>query len=408
MKSRIVWTTTILLVASVVINYVDRGNLSVAAPVLKTELALSPARLGVLLSAFFWTYASCQLVSGWLVDRFDANWVLAAGFFLWSSATAATGLAWGFASLLVVRLLVGVAESVAYPAYSKIFATHFAENHRGIANALIDAGSKVGPAGGALVGGFFIARFGWRPFFIILGLGALPWLPCWFKWQPRGAPAAPHQAEVRPSFREILAHRAAWATCVGLFCGNYFWYFLLSWLPSYFVQERHFSLQNMGIAGSATYLFTAATTTVAGCLSYRALAAGASPTKVRKLCVSLGLALATIIVVVPLITNPRIAVAVLILASMGYGIFSSSHWAITQTIAGPAAVGRWTGMQNFVGNLSGVVAPLLTGFVVQATGQFFWAFVVIGAVTLTGSLSFLFGLGRVEPIRWRRPAASAA
>jgi ACS family D-galactonate transporter-like MFS transporter len=407
-KSRIVWTTTILLVASVVINYVDRGNLSVAAPVLKTELALSPARLGVLLSAFFWTYASCQLVSGWLVDRFDANWVLAAGFFLWSSATAATGLAWGFASLLVVRLLVGVAESVAYPAYSKIFATHFAENHRGIANALIDAGSKVGPAGGALVGGFFIARFGWRPFFIILGLGALPWLPCWFKWQPRGAPAAPHQAEVRPSFREILGHRAAWATCVGLFCGNYFWYFLLSWLPSYFVQERHFSLQNMGIAGSATYLFTAATTTVAGCLSYRALAAGASPTKVRKLCVSLGLALATIIVVVPLITNPRIAVAVLILASMGYGIFSSSHWAITQTIAGPAAVGRWTGMQNFVGNLSGVVAPLLTGFVVQATGQFFWAFVVIGAVTLTGSLSFLFGLGRVEPIRWRRPAASAA
>ena len=167
-KSRIVWSTTLLLVASVVINYVDRGNLSIAAPVLKTSSSSSRpgSSASQLLSAFFWTYASCQLVAGWLVERYDANWILAAGFFLWSSATAATGLVWGFGSLLLLRLLVGVAESVAYPAYSKIFSTHFEENHRGIANALIDAGSKIGPALGSLAGGFLIARFGWRPFFI--------------------------------------------------------------------------------------------------------------------------------------------------------------------------------------------------------------------------------------------------
>src|ERR1039458_5106205 len=136
----------ILLVLSVSINYSDRGNLSIAAPLLKDELGISASQLGILLSSFFWTYAACQILAGWLVDRFAVNWVLAVGFFLWSIATAATGLIHGFALLLVLRLLLGIGESVAYPCYSTILAAHFLEHQRGLPNALIDAGTKVGPA----------------------------------------------------------------------------------------------------------------------------------------------------------------------------------------------------------------------------------------------------------------------
>jgi ACS family D-galactonate transporter-like MFS transporter len=171
------WRVLILLVLSIGINYIDRGNLSTAAPLLETELALSPAKLGLLLSSFFWTYALLQIVAGWLVDRYDANWVLAAGFLLWSLASAATGMVTAFGAMFGLRLLLGVGESVAYPCYSKIIANNFAEHQRGLANALIDAGSKLGPAIGTFAGGMLMARFGWRPVFVVLGLGGLLWLP---------------------------------------------------------------------------------------------------------------------------------------------------------------------------------------------------------------------------------------
>jgi hypothetical protein len=229
----------------------------------------------------------------------------------------------------------------------------------------------------------------------------MPWLPCWIKGMPRGPSAADTCPDAQPSVREILRQRAAWVTFAGLFCGNYFWYFLLTWLPLYLVGERHVSMQVMAVAGALPFMFTAAATTVAACLSYRAIAAGATPTRVRKTCTSLGLGIATVIVVVPIIPDPREALGVLIVASIGYGLFTSSIWAISQTVAGPVAAGRWTGLQNFIGNLAGVVAPVVTGFVVQRTGHFFFAFLVTAGVVLAGSMIFLFGLGPVVPAKWR-------
>src|SRR6202451_3729399 len=123
-----------LLSLSVFINYIDRSNLSIAAPLLKDELHLSASQLGTLLSAFFWTYACMQIPAGWLVDRFDVKWVLAAGFVLWSAATAVTGMLHGFAALLTIRVILGVGESVAFPSYSKILATYFDKSRRGSAN----------------------------------------------------------------------------------------------------------------------------------------------------------------------------------------------------------------------------------------------------------------------------------
>src|ERR1700690_643290 len=141
-----------LLSLSVFINYIDRSNLSIAASLLKDELHLSASQLGILLSAFFWTYGLMQIPAGWLVDRFDVKWVFAAGFFVWSAATAVTGMLHGFAALLTIRVILGVGESVPFPSYSKILATYFDKSRRGSANSLIIAGLALGPALGMLVG----------------------------------------------------------------------------------------------------------------------------------------------------------------------------------------------------------------------------------------------------------------
>lgn len=403
--SRPLWRVVILLVLSVSINYIDRGNLSIAAPLLKDEMGISASQLGILLSSFFWTYAAFQIVSGWLVDRFNVNWVMAAGFFFWSLATAATGLVRGFALLLVLRLALGIGESVAYPCYSKILASHFAEYQRGLANALIDAGTKCGPALGTLLGGILIARFGWRPFFIVLGIGSMVWLLPWFRWMPRGQHLAARRSREVPGMAEILSQRAAWATFAGHFCANYFWYFLLTWLPFYLVREQHFSMKLMATIGSLAYFVTAAASTVAGWLSDRLIAAGATPTRVRKTCTGAGLGLATVVLAVTLVSDPTLSMVCLMLACVSYGVFASSHWAITQTIAGPDAAGKWTGMQNFVANLAGVAAPVITGLVVDKNSQFFWAFAVAAAVVLAGASVYVFALGPVEPVKWRRRSA---
>ena len=129
-----------LLFLSILINYIDRGNLSIAAPLLKDELNLSASQLGILFAAFFWTYSGAQIASGWMIDRYNANWVLAAGFVLWSLATTGTGLVHGFAMLIMMRIVLGAAESVAFPCYSKLIALHIPYQHRGIANAVIMAG----------------------------------------------------------------------------------------------------------------------------------------------------------------------------------------------------------------------------------------------------------------------------
>jgi MFS transporter, ACS family, D-galactonate transporter len=213
------WLVLVLLAISAFINYVDRGNLSIAAPMLKDELRISASQLGLLLSAFFWTYACMQLFCGWLVDRLNVNWVLGGGFFLWSAATAATGIVHTFLGLVALRLLLGIGESVAFPSYSKIIALNFPEEHRGLANGAISAGMALGPGFGMLFGGLLMARFGWRTFFIVLGLVSLLWLVPWLKWMPKEQDVVFKIANGTPSLPEFLRLRSAWGTSIGAFCG---------------------------------------------------------------------------------------------------------------------------------------------------------------------------------------------
>ena len=398
----------VLLAISAFINYVDRGNLSIAAPMLKDELGISAAKLGVLLSAFFWTYACSQLFSGWLVDRFNVNWVFAAGFILWSAATAMTGIVQAFSALLVLRLLLGMSESVAYPSYSKIIALNFSEEHRGFANSMISAGLVLGPGFGMFFGGLLMARFGWRPFFIVLGLASMLWIVPWWMWMPKKHQATLTDSIGAPSVFEFLRLRSAWGTCAALFCGNYVSYFLITWLPYYLVRERHFSMDNMAKLGGTAYFLGACFSMFSGWLSDRWIATGATPSLVRKTFTGGGLALSGIFIGLAAVSGTNYCAVALILGVIFYGVSASNIWAITQTLAGPKAAGRWTGFQNFIGNLAGVVAPALTGFVLERTGQFYWAFEITTGVALVGMASWVFLIGPVEPVIWDRKLRAAA
>ncbi len=390
-----------LLVISVCINYIDRGNLSIAAPLLKDELHISAAQLGLLLSAFFWTYATFQLISGWLVDQFDVSWVIAAGFFLWSIATAATGLVHGLAALFVMRLILGAGESTAIPSYSKVFARHLPEEHRGIANALIASGSSLGPAIGVLFGGRLMARYGWRPFFIVLGLASMVWLIPWMKWKPHeGTAVGPAIAESPPEALAILLQPSAWGTFAGLFCVNYVSYFLITWIPFYLVRGRNFSMRQMSTIGAGVYLSTVVFAAICGWLSDLWIETGATPTLVRKAFMAGGLIGAGVFLVATVVAARTASIPLLLLGSGAYGASASNTWAITQTIAGPRAAGRWTGMQNFVGNMAGVAAPALTGIVLQKTGSFFWPVAIVAFFGLLGAAVYIFVVGPVEEVKW--------
>ncbi len=389
-----------LLGLSVFINYIDRANLSVAAPLLKAELGLSPAQLGILLSAFFWTYACMQIPVGWLVDRFDVKWVFALGFLLWSAATAFTGLSHSFAMLLAIRVVLGIGESVAYPSYAKIFASHFVERQRGVANSVIGAGQSLGPAIGIFLGATLVAHFGWRPFFIVLGIAGLLWLPPWLQWMPRTPTLGALHMKHGPSLSEIVAHRSSWGTWIGHFCMNYPLYFLLTWLPFYLVTERHLSIEAMARIGGATFVMSALSCLICGRLSDRLISAGGTPTRVRNTFVVSGLTCTGVFLAGCTIAPPGALVSLLLLAGASMGMTSSNLFAVSQTLAGPLAAGRWMGVENFVANLAGVVAPALTGFLLGRTGHFYWPFLITAVVTGVGALQWIFVVGPVEPVVW--------
>ncbi len=398
--SRQQWILLGLLVASICINYIDRANLSAAAEDLSRELNLGPERVGLLLSSFFWTYMAFQIPAGWLIERYNVFWVYAAGYLVWSLATALTGFASSYHVIFGLRLLLGFAESVAYPSYSKIIAAGFPEEKRGLPNALIDAGSKLGPFLGLLVGGSIIARSNWRVMFITIGGLSLLWLIPWIWALRRGTGHAARVVENGPSVVTILGRREAWGTFIGLLCSNYAWYFLLTWLPLYLRRERHFSAATMATYGSIPFLGVAAASLFGGWLSDFLICRGASTTLIRKGFVMTGLTLATLLYPAAMTSDPKLALALLTAACLSFGLFSSNVWAVTQTLAGSTAAGKWTGMQNTFGNVSGIIAPYFTGWIVQETHSFTWAFVAACTALLISAASYLTLVRKVAPLNW--------
>ena len=398
--------TLILLVISIAINYIDRGALSISAPLIAREMSLSPAQMGLLFSAFFWTYSALQPLAGWCVDRYNVNSILAGGYLLWSLATASVTWITRFGFLFGARLVLGAGESVAYPAYSKILTENFPENRRGFANAQVDAASKVGPALSTLIGGLLISRFGWRSLFLGLGLVSLIWLLPWIRWAPPSSRRTGKSAEARPGALQVLRQRETWGTSIGMFALGYAWTFLISWLPTYLINERGLSMRSVAVLGSLPFWAMAATSMIGGWWSDRWIAAGGGVTKVRKTFVAGGMLLCCVTLLpAAVVRTPQVSAALLVVSCSALGFFTSNVWAITQTLAGPLAAGSWTGIQNAVGNLGGVLSPALTGIIVSSTGSYVIPFAVSSGVLFIGMLSYFTLVGEIRELRWSENAS---
>jgi len=394
------WIVVALLAVALMINYIDRSNMSVAAPMLKTELGLNEAQLGLLLSAFFWTYALALPVIGWLVHRVSAGVVLAIGFLVWSLATSVTGFLHGFLLMFAARLLLGLGESVFYPAFGKILADIIPLKRLGSANAFVMGCQSLGPAFGIFAGGLLMARFGWRPFFIALGLASLLWLLPWLRYMPRGSEHEAASVPPSPSLWNMLRRRSLWGTVFGLFCGNYTWYFLLTWMPYYVVHERGLSADEMAKLGGIAFVGSAAANFFMGWLTDRWIASGASHTLIRKATLGVGYVAAGVLLVLCATASGRSFAPLLIAATMCIGGCGFCIFAVGQTIAGPSAAGKWVGIQNGFANFAGVAASAVTGFVAHKTGHFLAAFVLTCGVALFGAISWVLIVGKVEPLDW--------
>jgi len=401
----------VLLALAVFINYVDRGNLATAAPLMRDELKLTHTQIGMLLGAFFWTYTPGQLLAGWLAEKINAYRALALGVALWSLSTVATGFTTGFVSILVLRLVLGLGESAAFPCSSKLLGEHLPQHRLGFANGMIGVGLALGPAFGTFAGGLLMAKLDWRPVFILFGVVSALWLIPWLGMTRQGSALADEpKAASAPSFLAILHQRAMWGAGLGHFSANYSFYFVILWLPLYLVNARGFSVAEMSIVGGVIYIVYAISAQLTGLVSDMWMRAGASSTIVRKgftVASHLGAAISLLACA---LGGTAIAIAGLFLAAICFGFNTPTIYAIGQTLAGPRAAGKWVAVQNCIGNIAGIVAPAVTGYIVDRTGLFTAAFLVSGMISLLGVLGWAVIIQKVEPVDWspRRSIGSGA
>ncbi len=390
-----------LLAVAIFINYIDRGNLATAAPLIKNELHLTNVQIGVMTSAFFWTYTPGQFVAGWVADKLGGYRALALGFAIWSLATALTGLAGGFASLLALRVLLGIGESTAFPSLSKLMAENLPVEKLGFANGCIVSGVAFGPAFGTLAGGLILAAVGWRTMFLLFGLIAMLWLIPWFAVARAVKPERHVTASILsppPPLGALLRQRTLWGATLGHFSVNYSLYFVLSWLPLWLVQQRGFSILAMAKLGAAVYCVHGVSVIATGWISDRLIDRGASINLVRKtVTVSSHLGVAVGLVGCAL-GRPDVVIASLFLCGAFFGL--NATWPIAQTLAGPRAAAKWVGVQNGIANTAGIIAPVVTGKIVDVTGSFELAFLVAAGVSLLGAVGWGAILPRVAPVRW--------
>jgi MFS family permease len=392
----------LLLVLAVFINYVDRGNLATAAPLIQNELHLTNAQIGLLLSAFFWSYAPAQLLSGWAAHRFDVRYTLAIGLTVWSVATVLTGLMSGFVLLFALRLVLGLGESTFYPCNARLLAERAPEEQRGAANGLVAAGQALGPALGTLGGGLLMARFGWRAVFVVLGVLSLLWLIPWFR-ATRTVLSAPAEAAKDDSpitYLHVLRRSEAWGTGIGCFLSFYGYYFVLTWLPLYLVKARGFSMVEMSQVGSLVYGMHALSCSLIGWVSDRWIERGVPTNRVRKTILVVG-SLGVAGTLLACAHAPLGASVVLLLISgFFFGFLQPQIFAAAQTLGGRRAAGKWMALQNMLGNFAGVLSPLVTGLVVDRTGSYDLAFALASASAVAAALVWAYGVRRIAPVEW--------
>jgi ACS family D-galactonate transporter-like MFS transporter len=379
------WTLIGLLATATFINYLDRGSLAVALPLMSRDLGLGPAEQGIALSAFFWTYAAMQIPMGRLVDRYSIKVVYAVCFALWSLAAAATGFAGGLWTLVACRVLLGIGESVYLPGGMKVVSLHFRSEESAWPAGVFDLGAKVGLAIGTAIDVWLLLRFGWRALFFRTGLVGLLWLAPWLWLYPAHRAVATTRAPV--DWLALAKSRALVGLSIGFFCWDFYWYFVISWLPSYLINVRHVTLPHLALFGALPFVVFAVAEALGGWSAGALIRRGARVSLVTKGLIAAGFALGLLIIPAALVESSAWSIGFLLAAPLS-GIACGNMLAIPKMKAPEDQVALWTGVMNCVGNIGGVLAPAITGLVVARTGSYVPAFLTVSAILVVGIAAY--------------------
>ncbi|MBV7499535.1 MFS transporter [Achromobacter sp. ACM05] len=411
----------VMLFITVVINYLDRSNLSIAAPALKDEFGLDTWHEGLILSAFGWTYAAMQIPGGWLVDRVSPRVLYAAALILWSAATFFMGFAGSFVILFVLRLAVGALEAPAYPINNRVVTTWFPERERATAIGFYTSGQFVGLAFLTPVLAWLQHHYGWHMVFVSTGLLGIIWGVLWFMIyrEPRqfkGANAAEIEliqkgggvVDLDTRVREkkaplnwndlglVMSKRKLWGVYLGQFCLTSTLWFFLTWFPTYLVKYRGMDFIKSGFLASVPFLAAFIGVLCSGVLSDFLIRRGATVGMARKLPIILGLLISTSMIGANFTDSTPWVIFFLALAFFGNGL-ASITWSLVSTLAPVRLLGLTGGVFNFVGNLSSICTPIVIGLLVSKD-SFAPAIVYVSSLALLGALSYILLVGKVERI----------
>ena len=396
------WPIVGLLFLAGLFNYLDRATLSVALPVISLDLSLGPGSKGLLLSAFFWSYALMQLPAGWSVDRFGLRWLYPCMFVAWSLTCSLTGLAGSLGMIVFLRVLLGAGESIYLPAATKIVGSLYPPRERGLPSGIFNSGARAGLALGAPVVSLLIVHLGWRRMFLAVGLLALIWIVPWLLLFPKRLPGSEQGAgerfpgHLRGQRRFISGNRNLLGICLGFFCFDYYGYLLITWLPDYLVEVRHMTILKAGIYTSIPFLIFGLSEPIGGWIADALIRQGWDETRTRKGAVIWSF-LAGILVVPAAYAATVTSTMLFICGASLIGFATGNLTAILQSCAPPNEVGRWTGAENLAGNVGGIIAPVVMGLLILRTGSFIPGFVVGALVIVIGAASYGWVVGKLEP-----------
>jgi MFS family permease len=382
---------------------IDRSTLGVAAPLIMKTFKIDAASMGVTLSAFFWAYALFNMPTGHLADRFGSKAVLGWAAVIWSLASAATGLVGGLLTLIAARFIVGVGEAGVWPITGKIAAETFPATERGTAVNLYQSGARLGYAATPLLMGFLVALYDWRLAFIITGLASLLWCVFWYYWYndkvvaPEGSMTAV-KPKVAIPWRQLLMNRSTLGLFYAKFCGDYLYFMFLTWVPSYLVMERGFSMLKMGIYASLPFFTAFIVQPLMGYFSDWLVRKGYSLTLARKSVLIGAQICASTIMVVGFVDSPMVAVGILTLVMAAVSTTGGLTWTLCTDLAPEGMAGTLGGTMNSISSIGAILAPLITGFIVAITGTFQLALAVGGILLVTAACTILFVIPAIKPI----------
>jgi ACS family D-galactonate transporter-like MFS transporter len=418
---RIRWTMIIMGCSVNTINYIDRANLAVAAPSIQHEFGISTAMMGVLLSAFFWTYTLMQLPFGWFADRVGTRITMAAAVSWWSVSTILTATAHGLGALTGFRLLLGIGEAGACPSVVKLNVTWFPRRERAFAASVFDSGGRIGAALSLPLVAWLIGSFNWRVSFVVTGLIGIAWTVLWlFVYRdPENHPSvtpeqlASIQAERNTDtdiravpWSSLFGYRTIWGMMIGFFCVNFVIYFFITWFPTYLIQARGFSLAQLGTLGLLPGLISIPCGWLGGFTSDALYRNGWSLTAARKTCLVGGMLMSSVITLSVFASNAYVTLFFFAVAYGSLAFTAASIWALPGDVAPtPAHVGSIASIQNTAANVAGIVTATFTGFVLTITGgSFVVPLIVAGAFCLLGAATYLFVIKEIAPLPVRTKA----